>query len=150
MKGIVLCLLITFALASAELRLSRVPRSWQDAAKDCASVEGDSLPNILNDEQQKRLITRMKEANLNLTWTGLNRLHDTQKTPWDWRYHTLSLTLDPQVRYFPDDEPNNIFGDEFCVAARRVRAGRPVKGIHIWNDAQCFNKYYYFCDINQK
>lgn len=151
MKAIVLCLLISITLAMGGIRLSPKPASWQKAAEDCASKTGDALPNILTKGQQDRLIQNMKKHNLTHTWTGINRLHKpTIEKPWDWRYHKLSLKMDLQVEFFDEGEPNNIFKDEFCVAARTVKGGVPNPGRNIWNDAECQNEYYYFCDQSNK
>lgn len=152
MKGIVLCLLLTITLAMGKrMQLSPTKASWQDAAADCASRTGDALPNILTNSQQVRLIQNMKDNNISVTWTGINRLHKpTVEKPWDWRYHKLSLKMDLQVNLFDKHEPDNRFEDEFCVAARRVVGGKPNPGLKIWNDAQCNNEYYYFCDQSSK
>lgn len=150
MKELVFCLLLCIGLSAAAMRKSSNKATWQDAARECES-RGESLPNILTENQQIKLFQAMKSDKINLTWTGINRLdHKDNQKPWVWRYHNIKNDLDPLVNFFDKGEPNNYFGDEYCVAMRRVRGGVVNHGIQNWNDAQCKNTYYYYCDDIQK
>lgn len=147
MQGILLCLLVTVAAAMAGMRMSPKAASFQEAAKDCRSKNA-SLPAIFTIKQQQRIKEHMVENNIPRTWTGLNRLngHEDENDPskWVWRWDGYSKDLKPTEYYWDVNQPDNKFGDEYCVAARILKSNE--KSLNNWNDCSCPSEYFYFCD----
>lgn len=72
-------------------------------------------------------------------WIGGLALHKTRDFKW------VSIGKPPIYTKWDDDEPNNKYDNEYCLALRY----RNSTGL-VWNDSNCDYSYYYMCKIKDK
>ncbi|XP_066517941.1 macrophage mannose receptor 1-like isoform X1 [Hoplias malabaricus] len=103
-------------------------KSWTKAQSYCRQKYTD-LATVSNMEEMKNLNTTLKDKTTSSVWIGLNRGNTGR---WLW-----SLGDSDLYRNWAVVEPNNKFGQEYCVEMYR-RDGT-------WNDNTCDNVFSFLC-----
>ena len=114
-------------------------KSWEDATDACAN-EGAGLVRIGSKDEDDFILAKFEELNSGTTdlfiFTAGNDQVEEGRWIWSGRSGTMSETM--QYRNWIGDEPNNLEGNENCLALWPIHKG--------WFDISCSGKNYYICE----
>lgn len=136
--------LMVLRQAHTDQRYPNHPLSYADAKAVCEKRDM-TLMVIRSDHKMTEVINQMNLDGITSVWLGIRRDDYPINRPWVWKYDSLDNGTVTK-EYFRIGQPDNNLKRERCVANILHSGDHSDKNLKRWNDRNCKERHYFYCD----